>query len=208
MAVETPSPPGAEAGSRRTARESRQAPHRWAIFTAIAVLAVAAVGGGAFLLLGDSSSDHPAVPAPNTDREREAVVEAVLGFARIAHEANDPVPNPNHPQLATYATGRALESLTSSARENQVKGIGVRKAPNSRTQHKIEVLSVTGSAATARDCSVDDGLVVELSTGRVLNADVVTRLETVFLTKEGDRWKVSAIQVDQRWNGVAGCAGS
>ncbi|MDQ3573448.1 MAG: hypothetical protein M3404_00750 [Actinomycetota bacterium] len=165
-----------------------------------------AVVVGIFVLREDEPARPVAPATSDNERERQAVIDAVLGFSRVAHEANDPAPNPDHPELAVYATDRAREGVARAARENQAKGIGVRKPPNSRTQDKVEVLSFDGGTATARDCSVDDGLVVELGTGRVLNADVVTRLETVFLVKENGRWKVSATQVEQKWSGIAGCA--
>lgn len=206
MSIETPSAPGAEAGIGGLHGRPNGSRRRWVIVAGVAVLAIAVLAAG-IVLLSDDEPERSVAPAVSIlDRERQPVTDAVLGYYRAAHNANDPLPDPGHPELMRYATGRALESLVNASRDAQRKGIAARRPPNSRAQDRVDVVSVDGNTATVRDCSVDDGLVVETATGRVLDADVVTKLVTVFLVKEGGQWKVSATDIEQQWDGVAGCA--
>lgn len=144
-------------------------------------------------------------PDPDPTTEKQAIVEAIRGFDRTRDEANSP-PNPAHPGFVTFSTGHARDIAVKATQENRQKGIVVRLLPNSQARANDEVVSIDGGNAIVRECRVDDGLLVEQATGRVVNDDVVTRLITIILVREEGRWKVASTQVEQKWEGVAGCA--
>jgi len=149
------------------------------------------------------SSEEPSVDRPSP--EEVAILEAYQGYWDATREANNP-PNENHPALRRYATGEAYESVFNAAQTNRLAGRAVRLPENSISEHHAEVVSVDGDTATVRDCSINDGLVVDVETGEVVNDEVVTRLGTGTLVREDGRWKVATTAVEQTWEGVAGCA--
>ncbi len=147
----------------------------------------------------------PAAMPPPDVGEKQAIIETGQGFHRVAAAINKP-PDPANPELRLYATGRAYDEVLTATQKNQREGITVRSPANSQARYEPEVVSIDGDNALVRECSVDDGVVYEMATGRVINDAVVTRLSTIFVTREGGRWKVTTAQTDQRWEGVAGCA--
>ena len=119
--------------------------------------------------------------------------------------ANDP-PNPDHPGLEKYYTGAARDRAQVSIAEHlalgvrlafgEVRGIGIDAA----------VAEIEALTAEVRDCSVDDGLVVAIADGTILNNKVVTNWSVASLVIEDGRWRVSDVVVLERWEGVARCA--
>ncbi len=130
---------------------------------------------------------------------------AYLGYWDAIREANDP-PDEFHPALERYATGAAYESVFEAAQTNRLAGRALRLPEGSVSEHRAEVVSVDGDTATVRDCSVNDGLVVNVETGEIVNDAVVTRLITGTLHRVDGMWKVATTRVKQMWEGVAGCA--
>jgi hypothetical protein len=119
---------------------------------------------------------------------------------------NDP-PDDANPEIDALAVGPALDALVAIVRGNMAAGTVFRAAQPSRTSHRLEVRSVNGPVATLYDCFVDDGLVVEASSGRVINAAVATKEVSATLLLVDGRWKVFDDVFDSRTEGVAGCAG-
>ncbi len=72
------------------------------------------------------------------------------------------------------------------------------------------MISIDGDTAVVRDCAVDDSVLVDMGTGRVVDGEgkVETVLYTVVLVRTGldAPWKVSFTKAEQRWDGVTGCA--
>jgi len=120
--------------------------------------------------------------------------------------ANDP-PDPFAPGLREHASGAAFDAVFETTQANKVASRAVRLPEGSVYAHRVEVVAVEGDRAVVRDCAVDDAVVVQLDTGEVLDADVVTRQSTATLAREGGAWKVADSAVEQVWEGVAGCAG-
>lgn len=173
---------------------------------ALVAMAVAGCGGGG----GEASEPPPTEPpvtvsSPTTVlSEEDAVLAAYQGYWDTWLAANDP-PNPDHPDLAKYATGpvlaKALESIANRAAVQQA----LRLPSDSISSHEPRVVSVTGTRAVVYDCSVDDGLVVAEGSGFVLDDAVVTWQYTATLEKS-DTWRVSELQAIERTDGVSGCA--
>lgn len=180
----------------------------WWAAALVGALGVVATVVGVTLPGGSGGIDEGPAPGPPTEQEKAAVAEAWLGFVRIAVDVNNP-PNPSRAgEVRMYASGLAYESVVRAIAENQQKGIATRLPPNSRVGRgdKVDVVSVHGDNAIARVCDVDDGTLVEIATGKVLNDRVVTTRSTVFFKREGGRWKVENNRVEQKWEGVSGCA--
>jgi hypothetical protein len=151
-----------------------------------------------------TSTEVTTTTAPDDEAE-EAVLDAYQGYFDAILAANDP-PDQFHPALRQFATGEAFQSVFEAAQGNRLAERALRLPENSRTEHRAEVISIEGEQATVRDCAVDDGLVVSIETGEVLNDEVTTRLVTGTLVMDEGQWKVSNTSVEQSWEGVAGCA--
>lgn len=149
-----------------------------------------------------TSTQATIAPAEEAD---QAVLEAYQGYFDAILAANDP-PDQFHPALRQFATGEAFQSVFEAAQGNRLAERALRLPENPRTEHRAEVISIEGEQATVRDCAVDDGLVVSIETGEVLNDEVTTRLVTGTLVMDEGQWKVSNTSVEQSWEGVAGCA--
>ncbi|MDQ3573311.1 MAG: hypothetical protein M3404_00020 [Actinomycetota bacterium] len=209
MSLQTPPRPG-ETPPVEPLAPSRGRP--WLAWAAVAV-GLAVVLGLAFALLrpdaeGDEERTGAVAPAAPTEQDKQAVVDAVLGSLRVALDVNNPPDPARAGEVRAYTTGPAYDSVVKAINENRRKGVTLRPRPNSVAREKVDVVSIHGDQAIARSCGVDDGLVVEMATGRVLDDDVVTDLTTIFLVREDGRWKVENNRVEQKWAGVAGCAAS
>jgi hypothetical protein len=150
-------------------------------------------------------SDGTSTTTAAVDETEAEILVAVDGYWDSYFVVNDP-PNPDHPDLATYRTGEALEQSKANVQERKDLGQVVRLPDEPEYMHDPRVESVDGDVAVVRDCSVDDSLLVEVGTGQVLNDDVATVLWETHVAREGGEWKVSANYVTQEWEGVAGCA--
>jgi hypothetical protein len=175
-------------------------------------LALAVVAVAVALLVGGGRDDPPPTPSPGVgalERDQQAAIEAVLGFARTTLDANNP-PNPSHPGFATYSTDRAQATAVAASEGLLKRGLATRLPPNSRARHGPEVVSIDGNTAVVRDCAVDDSLLVDIATGRVVEGEgqAETVLYTVVLVRTGQDapWKVSFTKAEQRWYGITGCA--
>jgi hypothetical protein len=56
------------------------------------------------------------------------------------------------------------------------------------------------------ECVVDDALVIRRATGAVTDDTVATHNVLADLERIDGAWRVSAVRLVQRWEGVAGCA--
>ena len=65
---------------------------------------------------------------------------------------------------------------------------------------------MNGDKATLEACSVDDGIVYEPATGKVLNNQVTTALDKATMTRVVGIWKLATRSQLEKWQGVAGCA--
>lgn len=111
-------------------------------------------------------SETPTSEQPSV--EEAAVLDAYQGYWDAIRQANDP-PDETHPALRRHATGEAYESVFNAAQTNRLAGRALRLPENSVSEHQAEVVSVDGDTATVRDCNINDGLVVDVVTGEVVN---------------------------------------
>lgn len=176
--------------------------------TAVALAAMAGCGGGG----GEAAEPPPTEPpvseaAPTTTvpSEEDAVLAAYQGYWDTWLAATNP-PDPDHPDLARFATGVQLErDREAVSRFRQLSQI-VRLPDSPAWSHEAAVLSIDGLQAVVTDCSVDDSILVDRPTGRVLNDAVGTyTFRAVILLEEGT-WRVSDVTATGQWEGIAGCA--
>jgi len=178
----------------------------------VLALATAGCGGGgvdeadATATTVEPSTTSEPIPPPTTPTEEQAVLAAYQGYWDTWLAANDP-PNPDHPDLERYSTGVALaRDREAIARHRSIQQV-VRLPDRSRWGHSPSLLSVAGDVASLDDCAIDDSLLVDAPSGRVLNDGVGTFRLRASLRRLAASWHVEVVEVIEKWNGVAGCAG-
>jgi hypothetical protein len=154
---------------------------------------------------GGSSLSAP-LQEPVADPAHQEIIGAYVAYWDARIVANSGVPNPQDPALARYATGRQLEAVIAETQENLDAGRALQPSPDPVNFRRLTVVSVDGDSAVVQECFVDDGQVIELATGRVLNDTVATHSVQADLLRVDGQWRVSAATLIQRWEGVAGCA--
>jgi hypothetical protein len=186
---------------------------RWWAFgvAAVALVAMAGCGGGGG---GGGEAAEPAsteppvtVADPTTTvlSEEDAVLAAYQGYWDTWLAATNP-PDPDHPDLAKFAVGvqlaRDREAITNYRQLSQM----VRLPENAAWSHEAAVASVNGDVAVITDCSIDDSVLLDRPSGRVLNDAVWSYALEATLVRESGTWRVDQLEVRSRWEGIAGCA--
>lgn len=154
-----------------------------------------------------TASTAMTVPEQSDSTAADDVVLASYVAAMDAYTAAvaDP-PNPEDPTLADHVMDPLLTEFRNTA--TQWKGFGQAVRYPDPTVHRTELISVEvdGDRAALEVCSVDDSILYEPATGRVLNDDVSTNHIRATLVLDGDQWLLSERERVEQWEGVAGCA--
>jgi len=134
-------------------------------------------------------------------------VETAYRSAIEAFEAALVDPSAASGRLEAWWTGPALAAVRTEV--NTWAGFGQALRYPDGSQRSLEVLSVSvaGDTATATACFVDDGRVVDVATGDVLNDEVATVLESAILRRAADSWALAERSQLERTGGVTSCAG-
>lgn len=179
-------------------------------------LVVAAAG------CGDSSADKagsrttkvtqpltntkPTAPPTTT---RDQLKEQILADYKKAwdayHDAIN-IPDPAFPSLEQTHTGVGLRTVRSGLVKILSKGQVGRDGPHSRSFDRAVVAMILEGRASVNDCRVDDGLLVDKTTGAAEDASVTTHTVRSDLLLESGTWKLERVSYTQEWQGVAGCA--
>ena len=155
-----------------------------------------------------ASNAMATVTAP-TPPAQQVVATRVRAFFAARDAANAaPVANPDAPQLADAASGTALQDLRDETTRRRDAGQAIRNGQQNLAAIRVGFVTVNGATATAAACSIDDGVIFEVTTGQVVNDAVMTHNYRIDLELTGDVWRVSQIVRIQQWNGRAGCANS
>ena len=147
-----------------------------------------------------------ATSTSTTENAAEVVVDRYLAFWEARLEANQAPPNPDHPALAEYATGRQLDNVVEETRQRRDEGLAIRRPENSASKRDVRVVSDGPEEVTLQDCSVNDGIIYRVNSGEVVNDDVVTQSIRATMRLVGGEWKLEQASLVQEWPGVAGCA--
>lgn len=137
------------------------------------------------------------------DRDVE-VVEAYVAFWEARLEANRP-PDPASSALRMTATGAQLDQVIAETQSNLEKGLEFRPGAIPPRRH-IAVAERSDDAATVHECVVDDTQIARTETGETVDDNAATHSVEATLSRVDGRWKVAAVHLVQRWEGVAGCA--
>ena len=132
------------------------------------------------------------------------VVEAYVAYWEARLEANSP-PDPASSALRMTATGAQLDQVIAETQSNRENGLEFRAGSNPPRRH-VSVSERSDNTATVQECVVDDSQVVRSGTGELVDDNVATHSVEATLSRVDGRWKVAAIHLIQRWEGVAGCA--
>ncbi len=135
-------------------------------------------------------STTPGTAAPSPADDEAAVLAAYQGFWDTWLQANDP-PNPDHPGLARYYAGPALEKARAEITKNRQSGLLLRRPASSSFGFQTPSIEINGASAILTTCLVDDGLVVLQSSGAIVDSTVVNSDIEAHLTRSTDGWKVS-----------------
>jgi hypothetical protein len=181
------------------------------IVAVLAVMLAAGCGGsGDDAAEGDDPATTSSTPTPTTPDETiasnsaEAEVEAAyLAYWEMAQRLVE-APNPDDPEIPERATGPAMGQLVDSLSTLRAQNRAVRGGPG--YGHRLLSLDVSGGSALVRDCTVDDGSIVDASTGDVIEQRVVTVLLEVSLRRETGGWRVSEIEQLDSWSGATTCS--
>ncbi len=161
-----------------------------------------------------TATSSPSSPPPQSSPPEDAptaaeqeVIERYRGYWAARFSANSGVPNPDHPDLAEFATGPQLEAVRVETRGNLERGLAYRQREDPAGVQRVQVLSIGGNVAVVQECFVDDGLVVRQGNGEVIDDDVSTHnVRGELVREDGGPWRVSEVRAIQVWEGVAGCA--
>ena len=172
-----------------------------ALCVVVAGLALSGCASGAGT---SAASAAPEVTVPTDDR---AAVETAYRSAIEAFEAALVDPSAASGGLEAWWSGPALAAVRSEV--NTWAGFGQALRYPDGSQRSLDVLSVSvaGDTATATACFVDDGRVVDVATGDVLNDEVVTVLESAVLRRTAGSWALAERSQLERTEGVQSCAG-
>jgi hypothetical protein len=135
----------------------------------------------------------------------DRVLEAVSGVFTSIVTVNDP-PDPDHPDLARYRTGKLLADVRELVESNRMLGIAYRLPPGPLYSHTARIDSLESEHARVTACLIDDGHRVAVAHGEILNDAVITKLFEMDLVLEAGQWRASEMRWSDRWEGVAGCA--
>jgi hypothetical protein len=141
-----------------------------------------------------------------TGPETQEVVDRYLGYWEARFDANAGVPNPDDPRLAEFATGRQLDQVRTETRANLDQGLALRAAADPANLQRVTVASLNGDRAVVQECAVSDDVVFRRDTGQIVNDSVVTYNVRGELERVQGVWRVAAVTLVQKWQGVAGCA--
>ena len=117
-----------------------------------------------------------------------------------------PTPNPNLQLLTDVATGDALQSVRDETGRRRDQGQAIRDGVQNLAAIRVGFVTVNGANATVAACSIDDGVIFEVASGRIVNDAVMTHNYRVDLEQLNAVWRVARVVRTQQWEGKAGCA--
>jgi hypothetical protein len=182
---------------------------RWLTAGVLASALVLVSCGGGTESAAPASGDAPAestststsqatttTTAPLTPEQE--VLEAVAGYWRTYFEANDPA-NPSHPGFQRYYTGPARVRSVANAQNRADLSLVIRRGPRGLFASTATLRGISGDRASVTDCIVDDSMLVDGPSGRVLNDQVTTSMLRLDLVHEDGAWKVFELTEEQHW---------
>ena len=199
--------------------------HLWSLLVAVVLFAVAcsdddSVTPATSTGLGQSPTEPSATigspttgpattsssSAPSGQSVEDEIIARYIGYWNARFDANSGTPNPDDPELREYATGAQLDAVRAETQANLDQGLAFRRAANPAEIQRVTVLQVNRDRAIVQECVVSDGVIIRRDSGEIVNDEVTTHNVRGEMQRVQGVWRVSAAQLVQRWEGVAGCA--
>jgi hypothetical protein len=154
-----------------------------------------------------TSTSRPASTSTTVDDQRVGVVRAYEKADKAFVDAGA-IPDPEFAALADTHVDPLLEQSRKILRSLKLEGRAARYPTPSRYKVEVDLSSVVidGDVARLESCVVDDGQVIEVSTGRVLDDRTTTVLRRAAMRRVGGDWRLSEQKTVSRWPGEGGCA--
>jgi hypothetical protein len=121
-------------------------------------------------------------------------------FERLSH------PDTDDPTLSQDLEGASLDLAAEVLSKYLAEGLQSSIGPSGHWP-ETQVLSValSDSTATVMACHVDDSIVKEVQTGRIINSAVVSKLTEAALVRVDGRWVLSDHTTKNEWQDSQGC---
>lgn len=132
-----------------------------------------------------TSATTPPTPEAAVRTAYLAAVEAL----NAAYETSDPT----FPGLAETRTGEDLATVRRMLQDRRQKGLRLRYQSHGAPRPTITRVALTKGSATVVACVLDDAVLVESRTGRVIDDSKVMLVQTARLVATDQRWKVSFV---------------
>jgi len=150
---------------------------------------------------------HPPSPAPSSPDAKAEVQAAVAAYMNLlsAYTAASNSGTTATTELAKYATGSALQLLSSGLADNKAKGLHSQGTPGIDPPKVTEIAPANGpTMVTVAGCVDDTHWQLYNSNGqRVDNGPSGSRPTSAQIDKNGGVWKVSSLAIQ----GVGTCTG-
>jgi hypothetical protein len=188
-------------------------PENRAVVVRLTMLALVIGSAVAACTTSHQSSPRNAQPmrssATQTDLRRSSDESELRALARnwyLALEGIGERSSTNDPAYGRYLTARLSALYRKKFTARQHDGLLVRRSRHPHDYYRIESTQIGGSNAVIRECIIDDDVLYQRATGRVVN-DLVQTVEsrTVAVKRDG-HWKLDSQDVTSTRTGVTGCA--
>lgn len=189
----------------------RRSKHRLAAALLVALLAVGCGGGDdeessdPTSADGDSTTTSGSGSSTTASDDPAAEVEAAylayweMGERLLQH------PDPDDPEIARRTTGNVRDAMVDSLSTLKAQRQAVRYGD--LYEHDVISVDVTSEEAEVLDCLVDDGEVIDTSTGDRVAGGLVTVLYRTTMVLEDGQWKASEAIEEETWEGSSTCDG-
>lgn len=152
------------------------------------------------------ATDRDTTPATSKVDVDKAIVSEAYQEALTAEIEASEVPDPSDPRLAATHLDPLLQQVHEQIMGRRIIGQVAKRPANSKSATTILAVTIDAATATVSECTVDDGVVIEVATGRVINDKVATIKRTATMQLDEGTWKVVKRLNEQEWEGIAGCA--
>jgi hypothetical protein len=187
---------------------------RTALALPLLALSLAACGGGG---VDSAATDDPSTTTRPTPESTTTTLDEATAKEAAAEEAylaywdahldavNEPV-NPRLPELQELMTGQLKLVVTRNLEELEARGQAVRLPDGAEDYgHIVTKLDLTNDGAHLSACSVDNLVTYDIATARAVDDSVATKWYEADLVEEANAWKVSAVTLTRRVEGVQPC---
>jgi hypothetical protein len=154
----------------------------------------------------EATTTAPPRTTTTPEQAAEAAVRQVAEAWSRAATRLAASPDPTDAALSRYLTGDFLSGTVQSQQDRARKHLTSRPANPDRHLYRIDSISIHGENAVLNECVVNDFVLLDAKTGKILDDSVATRNVQTSAKRISAIWKLSERTTLKEWNGVAGCA--